>query len=243
MSRLPGVYKLFEEKWNGQTIWIISDTHFGDKDLRAGVPGRPSDEELVKLINSKVGRKDVLIHLGDVGDTDFIRQLRGYKVLIMGNHDAGRTKYERICHTTKFDKTTYSKEKAISEMKYFYPNCELFIDEGHDVSHAPFEYWQITADNKLFDEVYEGPLMIGEKLILSHEPVDIPWAYDIHGHDHAGSLRIGHTNVCADVIGYTPLNLNSWLKEGHTSRIQTVHRDTIDTATRRAMKRGSKKKF
>ena len=190
MSRLPGVYKLFEEKWNGQTIWIISDTHFGDKDLRAGVPGRPSDEELVKLINSKVGRKDVLIHLGDVGDTDFIRQLRGYKVLIMGNHDAGRTKYEEF-----------------------------------------------------FDEVYEGPLMIGEKLILSHEPVDIPWAYNIHGHDHAGALRIGHTNVCADVIGYTPINLNSWLKEGHTSRIQTIHRETIDTATKRAKKRGGKKKF
>lgn len=243
MGKLPGVYKLFEEKWNGQTVWIISDTHFGDKDLRAGVLGRPSDEELIKLINSKVGRKDVLIHLGDVGDTEFVRQLRGYKVLIMGNHDAGRTLYERQIIRKTFDIHMYTLQDVKNFAAKTYVGWKAYISEGYDVSHAPFHYWELIVDNQLFDEVYEGPLMIGEKLILSHEPVDIPWAYNVHGHDHAGSLRIGHTNVCTDVIDYTPINLNSWLKEGHTSRIQTIHRETIDTATKRAKKRSSKKKF
>ena len=185
---LPGIYKIFEDKWGGQTTWLISDTHFGDKELRAGIPGRPSDEELIKKINARVGRKDTLIHLGDVGDIEFARQLRGYKVLIMGNHDAGKTIYEEV-----------------------------------------------------FDEVYSGPLMIGEKILLSHEPVDIPWAMNIHGHDHAGKkLGPGHLNVCADVIDYDPLNFNQLLKYGLASKVEDIHRQTIDTATKRARKRGKK---
>lgn len=185
---LPGVYKIFNERWCNQTVWIISDTHFGDEDLRAGKPNRPSDEELVRMINSKVGRKDTLICLGDVGDIEFAKQLRGYKVLICGNHDAGKTNYEEV-----------------------------------------------------FDEVYTGALMIGEKLLLSHEPVDVPWAFNIHGHDHVGKKRKNHLNVCADVCGYTPVNLNQFLKSGPTSKVVTIHRETIDAATVRKAKRGGKK--
>ena len=90
MAELPGVYKIFNDRWNGQTTWIMSDPHFNDQDLRAGFPNRPDDEELVRRINAKVGRKDVLIVLGDVGDIEFAKKLRGYKVLICGNHDVGR---------------------------------------------------------------------------------------------------------------------------------------------------------
>ena len=60
---LPGVYNIFNERWCKQTVWIIADTHFGDEELRAGMPNRPSDEELVRRINAKVGRKDTLILL------------------------------------------------------------------------------------------------------------------------------------------------------------------------------------
>lgn len=81
---IPGLYKVFNERWNGQTTWVYSDPHFGDKELAVGTPGRPSDEEQVKLINSKVGKKDVLIILGDCGDPAMCAKLRGYKVLIMG---------------------------------------------------------------------------------------------------------------------------------------------------------------
>ena len=49
---IPGLYKVFNERWNGQTTWVYSDPHFGDKELAAGTPDRPSDEEQIKLINS-----------------------------------------------------------------------------------------------------------------------------------------------------------------------------------------------
>ena len=192
---IPGMYDIFNERWCKQTIWLISDTHFGDTELREGIPGRPSDDELVKIINSKVGRKDTLIHLGDVGDISYAKQLRGYKVLICGNHDAGKTNYSEV-----------------------------------------------------FDEIYTGPLMVGEKLLLSHEPIEhLDWAFNIHGHDHQGAARVNHLNCCVDAskkfygLDWEPINMNQIMKTGLLSRTESIHRLTIDDATERKKKRKGKK--
>jgi hypothetical protein len=96
----------------------------------------------------------------------------------------------------------------------------------------------------LFDEVYEGALMIGEKIILSHEPIVNcpPWMFNIHGHVHAKSKNDKqHFNCCCDAIGYTPINFNQWMREGHLAHIDTIHRETIDKAIVRKRKRGGKK--
>jgi calcineurin-like phosphoesterase family protein len=238
---LPGIYDMFAQKWDGQTVWIYSDPHFSDMDLECSIKNRPSDDEQIRRINAKCGRKDTLIILGDVGNIDCVRRLRAaHKVLIMGNHDSGATNYKRMQETKKFDiNIPLNMVKEIMADKY--PGWRIEIDECYDVSHAPFHYWMAVADNMLFDEVYEGALIVGEKLILSHEPVDIPWLYNIHGHDHAGTKRPNHMNVCSDVIGYEPMNFNQFLKAGHMSKIQTIHRETIDKATDRKKKRGGKK--
>ena len=186
---LPGVYDMFNEMWKDyQTIHIISDLHFAEEDLKRAFPARPSDDELVRRINAKVGKKDLLIIAGDCGSLEYVKKLRGHKILIMGNHDVSITKYRDA-----------------------------------------------------FDWVFQGALIIGEKLILSHEPIDISWAYLIHGHDHQGQKRKNCLNVCADVIGYEPINLNQFLKSGPTSKIQTIHRSTIGQATIKKRKRGGKK--
>lgn len=188
---LPGVYDIFLEKMNNyQTCHIISDCHFGDTDLQAGFPNRPSDEELVKLINSHVGRKDVLWILGDCGDIEYVKKLRGYKILVAGNHDQNLTAYKEV-----------------------------------------------------FDMVFAGPVMLSPKLILSHEPVDVPWAFNIHGHIHDSKHKNDkrHFNVCSDAIGYVPINMNQWMKEGHLAHIESIRRTTIDKATIRKAKRGGKK--
>ena len=239
---IAGLYKIFDHWHQEGTVFIISDTHFTDPDLIAGIKNRPSDEEIVRAINSKVGRCDTLLHLGDVGNIELVKQLRAKrKILIMGNHDAGRTNYERRREFVKFDAGKYTKEQVLAEMRQRYPNCRYDIQHGYNVIRAPFEYWHATADNMLFDEVYEGPLMIAEKLILSHEPVDVPWAYNIHGHDHQGHERKNHTNVCVDVTGYQPINMNQWMKSGAMAKVETIHRETIDKATERKRKRGGKK--
>ena len=234
---IPSLYSLFQERWGKfQTGWMISDTHFGDEDLRAGMPNRPSDEEIVKSINSKVGKNDLLIHMGDVGNIEYVRQLKGYKVLIMGNHDAGASNYKRHREMVVINAHDFTQEEAMGEMKRRYPGYFIKFECMGKAG------WVFSIDNKLFDEVYEGALIIGEKLILSHEPVEIPWAFNIHGHNHQGNVKTSnHLNVCADVVGYVPVSLNKFLKEGYLSKIQTIHRVCIDNAIERKKKRGGKK--
>lgn len=240
---IAGLYKIFNHWHEEGTVWIYSDPHFGDDELTTKIPNRPTATEIVQRINAKCGRKDTLICLGDVGDVRYVRKLRAKrKILIMGNHDAGRSNYERQTFTKIFDKEYYTKEQALESMKTMYPNCQYSIEEGFEF-HSPFQFWKVSADNMLFDEVYEGPLMIAEKLILSHEPVDIPWAFNIHGHvhNHRHKNDNHHFNVCSDAIDYTPINFNQWMKSGYLSKVETIHRTTIDSATVRARKRNQKK--
>lgn len=234
---IAGLYECFNHWHKNGTVWLYADTHFGDKDI----PNRPTDEEQIKMINSKVGKNDTLILLGDVGDIDCARRLKGYKILVCGNHDIGHTTYKRQAVKKRFDQDIYTRDEAIAAMSKEYPNHSFTVAEGFQF-HDPYTYWEITADNKLFDEVYTGPLMIGEKLILSHEPLSCTWAYNIHGHMHQGPKKGTYSfNCCAEAINFTPINFNQWMKQGHLAPIKSIHRTTINKATERSKKRGGKK--
>ena len=240
---IEGLYPPFQHWGASGTTWIISDTHFNDPDLIHVYADRPSAEEQVKRINAKCGRADTLIILGDVGDISYVRQLRAkYKILVMGNHDSGASNYQRQIYKQKFYKGLFQKHEALDEMKRLYPDCAYSISDSYDfLDNVPC--WEVSADNKLFDLIFTGPLMLGEKLMLSHEPIQgCNWCMNIHGHDHTRSHKNDkyHFNVCADVIGYEPINFNKWMKEGHLAPIVSIHRDTIDNATARAKKRGYK---
>lgn len=175
---LQQLYKKFQD-WSAKgTIWVISDTHFEDQDM-LDYFSYPDAETMVKYINKFVGKHDTLIHLGDVGTLDYINNLRGYKVLICGNHDKGHTKYEAY-----------------------------------------------------FNEVYDGPLMIGPKLLLSHEPIDETYALNLHGHDHSNwSFQDDyHLNCCANNLKFKPVSLNRLMTSGVLNKINSIHRQTIDKA-------------
>ena len=67
-------------KWSEKgAVWIYSDPHFNDDEMKYLRPNYISDEEQVKRINSKVGRCDTIIILGDIGDEEFVKKLRGYR--------------------------------------------------------------------------------------------------------------------------------------------------------------------
>lgn len=201
-----------------------------------------SVDEQVDRINKLAHKNDTLIILGDVGEIKNISRLKaGYKVLIMGNHDTGRSNFERKIITKRFSKDIYTRENALNKMKEDYPDCEYSVSEEYDF-HSPFESWVISANNKLFDEVYEGPLCISEKIILSHEPINLPYFVNIHGHDHAGKFRDGkNLNVAANVCNYTPINLKNEIKNGLLANVLSIHRMTIDNASRNPLhKRGNK---
>lgn len=172
------LYPCFQHWSEKGGVYLVSDTHFKDLD-RKYMGYHISNEDQWYILNDTCHRFDTLIHLGDVGDLDYIRKLKCKKVLIMGNHD-----------------------QSIEKMK------------------------------EVFDEVYSGPLWISQKLVLSHEPLVIedshfgmPSVFNIHGHDHGKNFWDDqyHLNICQNLFGYIPLNLNQFIKSGYLKRIKDIH--------------------
>ena len=83
--------------------WIISDMHFGHKNIIT-LEQRPfssveeMDEVIINNWNSVVKEEETVYVLGDVSfynkekTKEIINNLKGYKILIMGNHDTPKTR-------------------------------------------------------------------------------------------------------------------------------------------------------
>ena len=176
------LYPTFQKWSDNGSIWIISDCHFEDKDCKLMDVEWPSPEEYIEELKG-IGKNDTLICLGDVGNPEWMDKIKGYKVLIMGNHDETATKFQ------------------------------------------PY-----------FNEIYTGPLMIAEKIILSHEPIPaITWALNIHGHVHCAekNIDIYHYNCAADFVGYQKINLKDIIENGYLKYIISLHAQTINNAIQR----------
>lgn len=230
---VTGLYNIFNRLWGMQTIWLYSDPHFGETEEESGLVNKPTDAEQVQRINSKVGRKDTIIFLGDIGDPSWLKGIRGYKVLITGNHDTGISNYQRVRFQRSFDADEWQKDEVYQEMKQEYPDHCVTVEKFYDF-RRPYTKWVATMDNQLCDEVYSGPLTIGPKLILSHEPIEIDGMFNIHGHVHSLTLSTDRDmNICSMNTNYIPVNLNQLMKHGLTSKVDSIHRITIDNATAR----------
>ena len=241
------LYPNFEHLKKFNNIWIYSDPHFADPEMTYLRQNYIGDEEQVKRINSKVGKKDVIIILGDIGSTEFVKRIRGYKILIMGNHDQGKSNFERkVNEAEQFSSADLSEADATLMRKN---GVAMLSDPMHAASYVAAnevimkKYTKVVReDNHLFDEVYDGIVALNSKIILSHEPVNIPFMFNIHGHDHSnweGANDELHLNVCAEHINYTPINLNTLLKQGKFKNVPSIHRITIDKATARKAKRNA----
>ena len=91
---IKSLYPRFQEWSKNGSIWIISDTHFEDSDCELMDPEWITPQEQVDIINSMVYASDTLIHLGDVGNPEWINKIKAKnKILIMGNHDQSETKF------------------------------------------------------------------------------------------------------------------------------------------------------
>lgn len=229
------LYPCFKHWLEFNNIWLYSDPHFNDPEMINLRKNYISDEEQVKRINAKVGKKDLLICLGDVGDISFVSKLRaGYKVLIKGNHDdKGDSYYQREVIERFSNENMTEEDKAA--------HASAFINGDKEACDKIIRKYTKVEDNHLFDEVYSGPVWIAEKILLSHEPIDIPYAFNIHGHDHSNwYLGENHLNVCAEHIVYTPVSLIQLVKCGVFSKVENIHRMTIDRAIEKKANRTKK---
>lgn len=84
------LYSCFNHWLEYDSIWIISDTHFDDPDCKLMDPNWISPKEHIEILKGVLNKQTVLIHLGDVGNPNYLDELKGYKILITGNHDKVR---------------------------------------------------------------------------------------------------------------------------------------------------------
>lgn len=178
---IPMLYDSIKKWVQNGSIWIISDTHFDDENCRLIDPNWITSEEQQYIIQNKVYKTDTLVHLGDVGNPKYLKDLNCYKVLIMGNHDQD--------HRGQF--------------------------------------------KNYFNEIYNGPLFIAPKIVLSHEPILFQpnFCINLHGHDHSGRyIDEYHMNFVANYINYTPVNLGKLIRDGLVSKVQDLHRIIIEGA-------------
>lgn len=230
---IESLYAPFQ-KWSDKgSVYLISDTHFGEKHQYGNAYDTISDDERIEIINAKVTKNDTLIHLGDVGDISYIPKIKvGHKVLILGNHDHGARYYQM---RYSFIDTYETNEEALTAVK----NKEInWIT--YDYQKPAYMGWK---RNNLFDEVYEGPLVISKKIILSHEPIFIKGMLNIHGHDHSNFANMNKTepllgdqiNICGNLTEFIPISLKEIIKSGRLNRFPSIHRIAIDNQKQRTL--------
>lgn len=139
--------------------------------------------------------------------------VKNYNLIVNNNHkvlflgDLGREKELR---------------KYISQMNGY----KILILGNHDKYSKRFY-------NKLFDEVYNYPLFMMNRIVVSHEPIPVePGVLNIHGHTHAVKLKSKqHLNICIEHTDYKPVRLKrcigmlSYLEKPNRKFLQEWYKD------------------
>lgn len=127
-------------------VYLVSDTHFKDLD-REYMGYYISNEDQWYLINDTCHRFDTLIHLGDVGNLEYIKKFKCRKVLIMGNHDQSIEKMEEV-----FDEV-YSGPLWISQ-KLVLSHEPLYIEAGVNGQPVAFNIHGHDHSGKYYNDNY-----------------------------------------------------------------------------------------
>lgn len=176
-------------------IYFTSDTHLGHKNVirfcnRPFADVNQMDECLMDNWNSRVGKDDIVYHLGDVSlgrsntqTKTILARLSGTKILVRGNHDS---------------MLRYNVFEEFDNIQY-YIEMSGFLDNS---------WWVAAHEN----EVATGhPLPI----VLCHYPM-LEWnqshrgSWQLHGHSH-GKLEPNprrQYDVGVDSNNYAPVSLD-----------------------------------
>ncbi len=159
------LYDCFKHWSEKGSVYIYSDPHFADEEMKYLRKNYIGDEEQIARINSVAHKNDTLIILGDCGDLDYIDRLKaGYKVLVMGNHD------ESIKEARKHFDEVYSGALIIAQ-KIMLSHEPLYVkgvmnNHGHDHSYREIycssEYTAMAHMNLCAERIDYTPFNLGK---------------------------------------------------------------------------------
>ena len=72
--------------------YFIADTHFSDDNIikyyhRPFTNAEGMDHTMIDNWNNKITDDDTVYFLGDIGNLDVLKKLKGHIVIVIGNHD------------------------------------------------------------------------------------------------------------------------------------------------------------
>lgn len=209
---IKSLYKIFQHWSKNGSVYLYSDPHFGDWESYTfrGLTNNKTKEELdqfqVDNINKVVHKSDTIIFLGDIGDPTLLKKIKGYKVLITGNHDKGSSIYEDYFDEIYTGCLTISDRIILSHEPI--ENCPpfLFNIHGHDHSGRDFTTY-----------------------VLKDYDIDMPNNEMTKNYlTCIKNYKLNKLNLCAEWINYTPISLSDIIKSGVLTNISTIHRDYLD---------------
>jgi calcineurin-like phosphoesterase family protein len=177
-------------KLEHQNIYFIGDTHHYHSnvikfDKRPFENIKEHDEAIIRNWNNKVGKDDVVFHLGDISFASYkqtntiLEQLNGEIYLILGNHD-------------KMDDV-----KKLVNIKEYFPRLDLYVKDPWSKDKS--EYQMLVLDHY--------PILSWNKKHYN--------SWMIHGHCHGNLMKDHNydwyykqkvIDVGANCIDYTPIS-------------------------------------
>ena len=134
---------------HGNTALLISEIAEFFQAYRDGVISaddyvKAFDELQIKSINRRCGKASTFVCLGDVGDLECVKKLRPrYKVLMLGNHDAGATYYRQAFNEVYDGELLISSKLLLSHVPVFRTN-KINL-HGHD--HCSVDQFNMAAES------------------------------------------------------------------------------------------------
>jgi calcineurin-like phosphoesterase family protein len=145
-------------------VYVISDHHFGHTNIIdfESRPFRDADEMTETMIekwNAVVTKDDKVIHLGDFSflnkdkTASIVSRLNGYKTLILGNHDRGRSRSWWL--DAGFDEV--SENPIVYNGFYFLSHEPMYMNK-----HMPY----VNVHGHIHGQKYEGKQYINVSVEL-----------------------------------------------------------------------------
>lgn len=132
-------------------IYFISDTHFDDKNIL--IYSRPEfknikemNKKIIENWNSIITNEDIVYHLGDVGNYELLKQLKGKIIVILGNHDNAEKFSEAVPDIKFYDKPIIEKFMFLSHEPISFLPKEIPYLNIHGHTHQ-FDYRAGTSLN------------------------------------------------------------------------------------------------
>ena len=196
--------------------FYISDLHFGharlntEMDRRGFSSGEEMDQYMIRQWNSRVRHGDEVVILGDLCMSkkakeaeDIIRQLKGKKYLIIGNHDY-------YLGDKEFDRSLFKWIEPYNELnddrrKIILSHYPVFCYDGQyrrNGDGVPKTYMLYGHVHNTFDEVLVNEFIMQTRACRRES----------RGYDELQSIPCQMINCFCMFSDYVPLTLDEWIE-------------------------------